>query len=158
MSDRHMSRKLLLVVIGMLGTACAPAENGADAGITLDGPNSHFWVKLTSPMSTETSKPGDPVTAVVMVHDIMQGALLEGTVDMAEKAVLRFSFHTLTFEGRTYRIHDYLMSITNSKGKLGRDDLGQRIRIDGDGGGFIAYGDMTAVDEGAEIKFSAWEG
>jgi len=153
-----MKTNLILMIIAMLGAACLSSEDGTDTGTTLNGPNSHFWVKLTSSVSTETSKPGDPVRAVVMVHDVMRGGLLEGTVDMAEKAVLRFSFHTLTFEGKTYRLNDYIMSITNSKGRLGHDDLGQRVRIDGDGGGLIAYGYTTALNEGAEIKFTAWEG
>jgi len=43
----------------------------------------------------------------------------------------------------------------SSKGNAGQDDLGQRIRIAG--GGLIAYGITIAVDEGAEIRFVAWE-
>lgn len=149
-----MKPNLLVILIATLGTACSPS--GPDDSVTFDGPNSRFWVKLTSSMSTETSQAGDPVTAVVMVHDVLQGARLEGTVELAEKPVLRFSFHTLTFEGDTYRLQDYLMSVTNSKGRLGHDDRGQRVRIDGDGGGLIAYGHTTALNQGAEIKFVAW--
>ncbi len=151
-----MKTNLLLVAVAVLCVACLSSRD-KPREIALDGPNCHFWAKLTSSMSTETSKPGDPVTAVVMVHHTMQGGRLKGEVEMAEKPVLRFSFQTLTSEGKTYRIRDYLMSITNSKGWMGRDDLGQRIRVDGDGGGFIAYGDTTALNEGAEIKFAAWE-
>lgn len=152
-----MKTNLLLMAVAVLCVASLSSRDKPQDKIALNGPNCHFWVKLTSSMSTETSKPGDPVTALVMVHDTMQGGLLEGEVEMAEKPVLRFSFHTLTFEGKTYPIRDYMMSITNSKGWMGRDDLGQRIRMDGDGGGFIAYGDTTALNEGAEIKFAAWE-
>lgn len=154
--SRGMTSKLFLLLIATLGAASLRAEAVPDRRITFDGSNSHFWVKLTSSMSTETSRPGDPVTAVVMVHDVLQGALLTGSVELAEKSVLRFSFHSLTFEGKTYAIQDYLMSVTNSKGFEGRDDLDQRIRIDGDGGGLIAYGRTTALDEGAEIKFVGW--
>jgi hypothetical protein len=154
--SKRMKSKLLLILIASLGAACFPGLSGADDGGTFDGPNSRFWVKLTSSMNTETSRSGDPITAIVMVHDMLQGARLEGTVELADKSVLRFSFHTLKFEGNTYRLQDYLMSITNSKGLLGRDDLDQRVRIDGDGGGLIAYGHTTALNEGAEIKFVAW--
>jgi hypothetical protein len=43
----------------------------------------------------------------------------------------------------------------SSKGNAGQDDLGQRFRMDG--GGIIAYGTASAIDEGAEIRFTAWE-
>ncbi|MGA8203277.1 MAG: hypothetical protein WB812_02095 [Woeseiaceae bacterium] len=154
---RGVQATLLLTAVAVLAIGCNARQDGAQAGNALSGPNCHFWAKLTSSMSTQTSKAGDPVTALVMVHDTIRGGLLQGKVEEADDGTLRFSFDTLTFDGKTYAIRAYLMSITNSKGWMGRDDQGQRIRMDGDGGGFIAYGDSTSLDEGAEVKFAAWE-
>jgi hypothetical protein len=47
------------------------------------------------------------------------------------------------------------MSITSSKGNEGRDDLDQRVRIEGVG--IIAFGTKTALDEGAEVRVTAWK-
>jgi hypothetical protein len=154
---RGVKTKLLLTAFAVLATGCLSPRNEPQGQNALGGPNCHFWVKLTSSMSTQSSRAGDPVTALVMVHDTMRGGLLQGKVQEADKGTLRFSFDTLSFEGKTYPIRAYLMSVTNSKGRMGRDDQGQRIRMDGDGGGFIAYGDTTSLNEGAEVKFAAWE-
>jgi hypothetical protein len=47
------------------------------------------------------------------------------------------------------------VSVTSSKGNEGRDDLDQRIRIEG--AGLIAFGIDSALDEGAEVRISAWK-
>lgn len=157
MRGRIRTAKLLLTAVAVLLSGCHPPPGEPPADNALSGPNCHFWAKLTSSMSTQTSKAGDPVTALVMVHDTMRGGLLQGKITEADKGTLRFTFDTLTFDGKTYAIHDYLMSVTNSTGWMGRDDQDRRIRMDGDGGGYIAYGDTTSLHEGAEVKFAAWE-
>ena len=72
----------------------------------------------------------------------------------ADRSFLNFSFDTVTFEGKTYPIESKITAIVSSKGNAGQDDLGQRIRVAGD---VIAYGTTTAIDEGAEIYFVAWD-
>lgn len=152
-----------LIFIAVLCTSCQADPNASteamespDAEIAITGRNSNFLVKLTSSMSADSNEPGDPVTGVVIDPVPFRGGRLEGTVDRADRSFLDFSFHTLRFEGRTYRLQSVVTSLVNSKGNAGQDDLGQRVRFVG--GGLIAYGTTTAVDEGAEIRFVAWEG
>lgn len=135
--------------------ADSPGETSQETGIDLTGPNSNFLVKLTSSIDAESNEPGDPVTGVVIGPEPLRGGRVEGTVDRADRAFINFSFHTLRFEGKSYPIGSEVTSVVSSKGNLGRDDLGQRIRVAG--GGVIAYGTTTAIDEGAEVRFVGWE-
>jgi hypothetical protein len=145
-----------LFALLVLGCAVAlGADTTAPSRITLAGPNSNFLVKLTSSIDAATSKPGDPVTGVVIVPVGLRGGRVVGTVDRADHAIIRFSFHTVTFKDQTWKIRSEVTSVVSSKGNLGQDDLGQRVRMDG--GGIIAYGTTTAINEGAEIRFIAWE-
>ena len=106
-------------------------------------------------MSSTSSKPGDPVTAFVMgPNGAMLGATMEGTVDRAERGTLAFSFHKLTLNGKTYSVQSRLISVVNSKGIAGQDDLGQRVGVAAD---MTAYGITTALNEGSEVQFSVWE-
>jgi hypothetical protein len=156
------------ILVAVLCAACQPdrnAEEGAqnnpgravsqNAGIDLSGPNSNFLVKLTSSMGAEASEPGDPVTGVVIAPVPLRGGRVEGTIDRADRSFLDFSFHTVHFEGKSLPIESEVTSVVSSKGNLGRDDLGQRIRVAG--GEVIAYGNTTAIDEGAEVRFVGWE-
>jgi len=156
-----MNPKLSLVLLIALCAACQPDESGgpgaagAGTGISLAGPNSNFLVKMTSSMSAAGNEPGDTITAVVIAPVPLRGGRVEGTIDKADHAFLGFTFHTLHFEGKTYSFDSEVTSVVSSKGNAGRDDLDQRIRVAG--GTVIAYGTTTAIDEGAEIRFVAWE-
>lgn len=152
----------LPVLVAVLCAACQPEQTGAEgpaaavsreSGIDLSGPNSNFLVKLTSSIDAESSEPGDPVTGVLI--DPLRGSRVEGTVERADRSFITFSFHTLHFEGESYPIESVVTSVVSSKGNLGQDDLGQRIRVAG--GGITAYGTTTALDEGAEIRLVGWE-
>lgn len=123
--------------------------------IPLTGPNCSFLVKLTSNLNAGTNKPGDVVTGVVIGPAILRGGRVEGTIARADHGILRFSFQRLKFKDYSYEIVSEVTGVTSSKGVAGQDDLGQRIRMDG--GGIIAYGTTTAIDEGAEIRFVAWD-
>lgn len=153
--NQTMKSISLLILIAIFCTACHLGQDNPDTGIAITGPNSNFVVKMTSSMNAASSKPGDTVTAVVIDPVPLRGGRVEGTIDRADHSFLNFSFHTLHFEGRTYRLKSIITSVVSSKGNAGQDDLGQRIRIAG--GGLIAYGTTTTVDEGAEIRFVAWE-
>lgn len=151
------------IILALLAWSWSSGALGADArarapqGSSLLAAQDGFVeVKLTSSMSTTSSKPGDPVTAVVMGPQALQGATLEGTVVHAEYDTLDFSFHTLRFlNGKTCSIQCRVVSLVNSKGIAGQDDLGQRVRYDGSG--VIGYGIHTAVNEGAEIDLTVWK-
>jgi hypothetical protein len=147
--------KSLITFITLFCAVALWGETASPAKITLTGVNAGFLVKLTSSINAATSKVGDPITGVVILPVVLRGGRVEGTVDRADHAILHFSFHTLKFEGDTWHLQSQLSSVVSSKGNAGQDDLGQRVRLDG--GGVIAYGVTTAIDEGAEIRFVAWE-
>jgi len=147
--------KSLITLVTLFCAAALWGETAAPAKIPLTGVNAGFLVKLTSSMNAATSKVGDPVTGVVILPVVMRGGRVEGTVDRADHAILHFSFHVLKFKGDTWHMESQLSGIVSSKGNAGQDDLGQRVRMDG--GGVIAYGTTTAIDEGAEIRFVGWE-
>jgi hypothetical protein len=85
----------------------------------------------------------------------LRGARVERTVDRADHDILSFSFHTIWIGDKSYPIQSRLVSVTSSHGNEGRDDLDQRVRIEG--AGIIAYGVSTALDEGAEVRITAWK-
>ncbi|MDI1251090.1 MAG: hypothetical protein PSV13_19670 [Lacunisphaera sp.] len=147
--------KTLFTLIVLFCAAVLRGETAPPAPIVITGPSSNFLIKMTSSVSTTASKPGDPVTGVIIVPVELRGGRVEGTVLRADNAILRFAFHTVKFNGRTLKIQSEVTSVVSSKGNAGQDDLGQRVRMDG--GGIIAYGTASAIDEGAEIRFTAWE-
>lgn len=119
------------------------------------GKNANFLVKMTDSMSSQTNRKGDKITAVVIAPASLRGGRVEGAIEMVQPCMLHFSFHTLHFEGKTVSFQSEVTSVVSSKGNAGQDDLGQRIRMEG--GAVIAYGTSTAIDEGAEIRFVAWQ-
>lgn len=142
---------LCVLSLGLLGRAVGATP----APIVLTGRNSSFLVKMTSTMSAATSKPGDRITAVIINPVPLRGGRVEGVVDRADHAILHFRFTALQFAGQTVTFDSELVGVVSSKGNAGQDDLGQRVRLDG--GGIIAYGRTTAIEEGAEIRFVAWQ-
>jgi hypothetical protein len=159
-----MKSILVIVFAVFMSTACtsgeqaeleATGEEGTDSGLIRSGPDHHFLVKLTSSMSTQDNGPGDAVTGVLIMPSSLRGSTVEGTIERADRSFLRFSFHTVEFEGKSYPIETVITGVVSSKGNVGQDDLRQRLRVAG--GGIIAYGTTTAIDEGAEIYLVAWD-
>lgn len=148
-------KKKSIAILTFVVVLCTAWQSDGDEPVSIAGRNSDFLVKLTSSMSAASNQPGDPVTGVVINPVVFRGGRLEGTIDRADRSFLDFSFHTLRFGDRTYRIQSVVTSLVSSKGNAGKDDLAQRVRFVG--GGLIAYGTTTAVDEGAEVRFVAWE-
>ena len=151
-ADQAM-KPIIFALVAMFCTSCA---FGADGSLPIAGQDSFVQVKLTSSMIVGTSKPGDVVTAVVMgPAPSLLGGRMEGTIDRAEHSVLTFSFHTLNVDGTVYPVQTRLLAVMNSKGIEGQDDLGQRIRLEENN--MVAYGIMTALNEGAEVRLSVWK-
>jgi len=146
-------KTIILTSIAMLCATPAIAQSGSAAS-PIAASNSDTLIKMTSGMSTTTSKPGDPVTGEIIDPPSFRGATLKGQIDRADHSILQFSIQSITVGGKTYPVHSRLISIVNSKGIEGRDDMDQRIRIDG--GGIIAYGTASSLDEGAEVNMSIW--
>jgi len=154
-ADQAM-KPIIFALIALFWSSCAFGANGPEGADPIAAVSSFVQVKLTSSMSAASSKVGDPVTAVAMGPDHrLLGATMEGTVDRAEKDVVAFSFHTLKLNGNSYPIQSQVISVVNSKGIAGQDDLGQRVRVEGDN--VIAYGITTALNDGSEIRLSVWK-
>jgi hypothetical protein len=148
-------KRIILVFIALLYPSCAFGLEARDAEAVVAASDSSFLVKMTSSISTTSSKPGDVITGEVIDPGELRGAMVEGGIERADRAILSFSFQTLRLGGKTFPIQSRLVSITSSKGNEGQDDLGQRVRIEGVG--IIAYGVTTALDEGAEVRLSVWK-
>jgi hypothetical protein len=117
--------------------------------------NSSFLIKMSSSMSTTSSKVGDAITGEVIDPVNARGGKVEGRVERADHAILGFAFHSLRLGDQAWPIQSRIVSITSSKGNEGRDDLDQRVRIEGVG--IIAFGQTTALDEGAEVRMTLWK-
>ncbi|MGN6817263.1 MAG: hypothetical protein ACTHJR_01175 [Sphingomonas sp.] len=151
-------KKTILVLAASLYATCAFAQDSGrerEGAAALADANSSMLVKMTSSMSAATSKVGDAVTGELIDPRELRGARVEGTIDRADHDILSFSFHTIWIGDKSYPIQSKLVSVTSSHGKEGQDDLDQRIRIEG--AGIIAYGISTKLDEGAEVRITAWK-
>lgn len=145
-------KTIILTLIAALCAVPASAQSGVSP---IAATNSDALLKMTSGMSTKSSKPGDPVTGEFIDPVSLRGATIKGRIDRADHSILQFSIQSVTVDGKTYPVQSKLVSIVNSKGVEGKDDMDQRIRIDG--GGIIAYGTASALDEGAEVNMSIWK-
>lgn len=148
-------KTIILTALVSLVAAPAIAQSGTTGTSPIAPVNSDALIKMTSGMSTTTSKPGDPFTGEIIDPVSLRGATLKGQIDRADHSILKFSIQSITVGGKTYPVQSRLISIVNSKGIEGKDDMDQRIRIDG--GGIIAYGTASSLDEGAEVNMSIWK-
>lgn len=145
----------ILLLSALLLSSGALAQEGPAEGPVIAASNSTMLVKMTNSVSSTGSKPGDKVTGILIDPRNLRGATVEGKVIRADHAILNFSFDTLRHEGKTYQMQSRIVSVTSSHGNDGMDDLDQRLRIEGVG--IITYGTKTAIDEGAEIRITAWQ-
>jgi hypothetical protein len=148
-------KTFILMPLALLGTAPALAQEGPPEKIVIAEANSSMLVKMTTSMSTTTSKVGDRVAGMLIDPRQLRGAQIEGAVERSDHNILSFAFDTIRIDGKAYPIQSRLVSVTSSKGNEGRDDLDQRIRIEGVG--IIAFGVHSALDEGAEVRITAWK-
>jgi hypothetical protein len=148
-------KAIVLLSAVLLCAVPAVAQEGPAEKIIIASTNSSMLVKMTTSMSTTTSKVGDAVAGVLIDPRELRGARIEGKVDRADHDILSFSFNTIRINGQVFPIQSRLVSVTSSKGNEGRDDLDQRIRIEGVG--IIAFGVNSALDEGAEVRITAWK-
>jgi hypothetical protein len=123
--EHHMRRLICLgAAVLLMATAAASAED--------------FTVKLLSPISTETSKEGDKITAQVISPEQFQGDFMEGVVRTSKaankfggKSELAFYFNVLHHGGKEYTIQGDIKSVVNSQGKQGIDDEGNVYKKQG---------------------------
>jgi hypothetical protein len=115
-----------------------------------------YLVKLSVPVSTERSKPGDRVRAAIISPESLLNGYLEGTVhqvssDSAGRLVLRFT--NVLYKGKSTPIEAEVIDFVNSKGHKSVDDNERPITLR-DGGFSSAAGDLW-LDEGAELRVRA---
>jgi hypothetical protein len=105
------------------------------ASADLIEPNTEFHVKLLAPLSTETNRKGDQITAQVVSPEKFQGDMVEGEVKESKsggkikgKSVLNFTFQTLIHHEQSIPIESQVRSLTNSKGQQNVDEEGRVIQ------------------------------
>jgi hypothetical protein len=96
--------------------------------------NTEFRVKLLSPLSTETNKKCDQITAQVISPEQFVGGIMEGEVKESKsgkkitgKSVLNFTFHTYTRGEEKIPVRSEVTSMVNSQGKANVDEEGRVI-------------------------------
>jgi hypothetical protein len=94
-----------------------------------------FRAKLLAPLSTETNRQGDKITAQVLAPEQFKGDILEGEVKESKSggkikgtSVLNFSFQTLHHAGNAVAIDAQVKSVANSKGVQDADEEGRVVR------------------------------
>ncbi len=107
----------------------APAPGAAQTSET------QFRVKLLTPISTQTSKKGDKITAQVLEPQAYSGDILEGLIHESKgggkvkgKSALNFSFQTLDHAGQALPVQADVKSVVNSKGQQNVDEEGQIVK------------------------------
>ena len=115
-----------LMCILLLSPLAAPAQTIAD--------NTEFRVKLVAPLSTETNKKGDKISAQIMSPPEFAGGTMEGEVKESKsggkisgKSVLNFTFQTVVMGDKTIPVSSEVTSLVNSKGKANVDEEGRGI-------------------------------
>ncbi len=123
-----MNRILTLV------TMAAAALTGVPVSGETIAPDTEFRVKLLGPLSTETNRKGDKVTAQVISPDAFKNDMIEGKVNESKgggkvkgTSVLNFTFETLHHAGSTISIQSSVKSVVNSKGVSNVDEEGRVI-------------------------------
>jgi hypothetical protein len=115
-----------MVALMAAGAIAAPGQTLKEA--------TDFRVKLTAPLSTETNRKGDKITAVVLQPAEFANAVMEGEVKESKsggkvsgKSVLNFTFHNLVQGNRTIPVSSEVRALYNSKGKENVDEEGRII-------------------------------
>jgi hypothetical protein len=96
--------------------------------------NTEFRVKLTAPLSTETNRKGDKITALVLLPPEFANSIVEGEVKESKgggkvtgKSILNFTFQNLVQGDKTIEVNSEVKAIYNSKGKENVDEEGRII-------------------------------
>lgn len=161
MSRIRFSALWIAVILLVLESNGALAQ---DQGIPIVANNQTFEVELLKPVSTQTSKKGDPVNAIVRTPAQFEGSEMTGVISRMKvpkkgfsggRAELVFGFNTLHFNGQAIPVHASLVEVTNSKGVKGVDEEGRVIgksssskRAKGALGGAMAGALLGAVLQG----------
>lgn len=123
-----MRHPFLLALLLVPGSALfvAPAQSIKN--------DTEFRVKLTAPLSTETNKKGDKITAMILQPPEFANAMMEGEVKESKsggkingKSILNFTFQSIVIGGKTILVNSDVKSCFNSKGQANVDEEGRII-------------------------------
>ena len=148
-----MSQMLLRVLAAAVITLLmCPSQSIAQDASTIRS----FLVKLSVPVSTKASKPGDRIRAAIISPESLLNGYLEGTVQQvsskpAGAVVLRFT--SVLYKGKSTTIDGTVVDFVNSKGHKSVDDDERPITLF-DGRFTSAKGDLW-LDEGSEFRVTA---
>lgn len=97
--------------------------------------DTEFRVKLLAPLSTQTNRKGDKITAQVISPRRFAGWMMESEVRESKSggkvsgtSVLNFTFHTLVREEQKIPVSAQIKSFYNSKGQADVDEEGRVIQ------------------------------
>ena len=133
-----MRRVLLSVLCASLLTAQAPKT---------------YLVKLSTPVHSKTSKPGDPIRAALISPESYLNGYLEGTIEKVSTkphGSLLMRFDKLTFKGKTTPLVTEVVDWVNSKGHKAVDDAERPMTVEK--GELRTKTRELWLDEGAEIR------
>jgi hypothetical protein len=115
-----------LILILVSGPAAAPAQAIKD--------NTEFRVKLTAPLSTQTNKKGDKITAMILQPPEFKNGFMEGVIKESKsggkvsgKSVLNFTFENIVMGDKAIPVSSEVKSFYNSKGQANVDEEGRII-------------------------------
>lgn len=115
-----------------------------------------YLVKLSVPVSTKQSKPGDRIRAAIISPESLLNGYLEGSVQQVSSKPggrLVLSFTSVLYKGASTPIKGEVIDFVNSKGHKSVDDDERPITLH-DGAFSSATGDLW-LDEGAELRVRA---
>jgi hypothetical protein len=120
-----MKLKIALAVTASLcgSYALAQSDPRPEPGSIIATSNSSMLVKMTTSMSTTTSKPGDPIAGEVIDPRELRGAFVQGKVERADHDILARPFRSNPSWCRS-RVRKAMKDATTSTSGSGSKALG----------------------------------
>ena len=112
-----------------------------------------YLVKLSVPVSTKESKPGEKVRAAIISPESLLNGYLQGSVIDSSQQRILVRFDSVLYKGQATPISGDVVSFVNSKGHKEVDDDEQPIKLEA--GAFVSAGRGLWLDEGAELRVRA---
>lgn len=121
-----------IIIAGLIALFLAA---GVPASAQPIADNTEFKVKLLAPLSTQTNRKGDKITAQIVSPAEFAGSMMEGEVKESKRgkkisgaSVLNFTFDTIVKDGKPIPVNSEVKALYNSKGKENVDEEGRVIQ------------------------------
>lgn len=137
----------MVALASCLWTAQAPAPDPAAV--------KSFLVKLSAPVGTKQSKPGDRIRAAIVSPESLLNGYVEGRVEAVSSPPgrLLLRFDSVLYKGRSTLISTSVTDFVNSKGHKSLDDDEKPVRLEA--GAMLAADRDLWLDEGSELRLTA---